>query len=378
MFTRSWKARTSLSLAVEYVSSFNLASVIQSLTPPKVAAIGVGGLTTGGGISFFSNQYGWACDNVASYEVVTASGIIVTASPQSYPDLYWALRGGGNNFGIVTKFELVTFPQGMMWGGPRVIAESAFPAAIKAFYNLAKNAAQDTNAAQILSFVYTQGQRIASAELEYAKPIANAPIFKEWMAVPSIQDNTGIRSLSELTINLNDSNPNGLRETYWAASFKLDLSFASFIKDVFFEEVSSFSDAAALTAAGTIQGITLPQLQHMAQNGGNPLGLSAADGPFILFNPAIMWSNPADDARILKATSNMIKRTVAEAKKRGLFNDYIYMNYASQFQAVIPSYGVDSQRKLKSIAEKYDPTGVFQDLQPGYFKLDGAPNSNMP
>ena len=62
----------------------------------RVANIGTGGLTTGGGISFFSSQVGWACDNVASYDVVTASGIIVRASPTQYPDLYWALRGGGS------------------------------------------------------------------------------------------------------------------------------------------------------------------------------------------------------------------------------------------------------------------------------------------
>jgi FAD/FMN-containing dehydrogenase len=76
-------------------------------------------LTTGGGISFFSAIYGWACDNVASYDVVTASGTIVTASPTQYSDLYWALRGGGNNFGLVVNFNLSTipFPGQKMWGG---------------------------------------------------------------------------------------------------------------------------------------------------------------------------------------------------------------------------------------------------------------------
>jgi FAD/FMN-containing dehydrogenase len=63
----------------------------------RVSGIGIGGLTTGGGISFFSNEYGWACDNVISFELVTASGEIVTASTHHYPDLYWALRGGTFN-----------------------------------------------------------------------------------------------------------------------------------------------------------------------------------------------------------------------------------------------------------------------------------------
>jgi len=72
----------------------------------RVAPIGTGGLTTGGGISFFSSIYGWACDNVNSYDVVLSTGVQVTASPSSLPDLYWSLRGGGNNFGIVVNFTM--------------------------------------------------------------------------------------------------------------------------------------------------------------------------------------------------------------------------------------------------------------------------------
>ncbi len=67
------------------------------------AEIGVGGLTLGGGISWFSGRRGWALDGVKNYEVVVASGEILDVNLESYPDLYWALRGGGNNFGIVTR-----------------------------------------------------------------------------------------------------------------------------------------------------------------------------------------------------------------------------------------------------------------------------------
>jgi len=344
----------------------------------QVAAIGVGGLTLGGGISFFSNQYGWACDNVVSFEVVTASGIIVTASPTLFPDLYWALRGGGNNVGIVTKFTLSTIVQGQMWGGGRLHLETEFPAVITAFYNLGKNSAQDTAAAQILSFAYAQSTKFASADLQYAKPVANASILAEYMAIPALSDTTRIRSQSDLTIQFNSSNPNGLRETYWAVSFKLDKELTNFIQTVFFDEVTAIADAPALIPAATLQVITIPMLSYMAKNGGNTLGLSTASGPLILLNLNMMWSDIADDTRIQKANSNIVKRSIAEAKRRGLFVDYIYMNYASQFQAVIPSYGAANQQKLKKIAKVYDPTEVFQKLQPGYFKLVGAPNPNMP
>ncbi|KAF2111253.1 FAD binding domain-containing protein [Lophiotrema nucula] len=339
----------------------------------RVAAIGVGGLTLGGGISFFSNIYGWACDNVLSYEVVTASGLITTASPTTHSDLYWALRGGGPNFGIVTKFNLRTIQQGLMWGGGRLHLEPQFPAVIKAFYNLGRNAGEDTNAAQILSFAYAQSTKFASVDLQYAKPVADAPILAEYLAIPdNVTDTTRIRSLADLTVQFNASNPSGLRETYWAATFKLDQDFTSFIKDVFFEEIDGIVDAAALVPAATLQVITEPQLSHMSQNGGNPLGLSVEDGPLILLNLNMMWSHIADDERILLANSNIIKRTVAEAEARGLANQYIYMNYASQFQDVIGSYGKGNEERLRRVAGKYDPTSVFQRLQPGYFGFGGA------
>lgn len=64
---------------------------------------------------------------------------------------------------------------------------------------------------------------------------------------------------------------------------------------------------------------------------------------------------------------------VAKAKAAGVYNEYIYMNYASMFQDPISGYGDSNKALLKKIAKKYDPKKVYQTLQPGYFKLDGAP-----
>lgn len=345
----------------------------------RVSAIGVGGLTLGGGISFFSNIYGWACDNIASFEVVTASGAVVTASPSAFSDLYWALRGGGNNFGIVTKFNLntISLPGGQMWGGSRIHTVDQFPAVINAFYNLGVDSPKDPKAAQILSFAHVQSAslNVASAELQYAKPIENASIFAEYLAIPPIQQNTKIRTLVDLTKHFNASNPNGLRESYWTAAYKLDKDLITDIKDIFFSELSSIQDAQGIVPAMTLQVITKGQLAQMTKNGGNSLGLSDAQGPYLLLNPNVMWSNAADDARVLGAYSRMVMRADTAAKSRNCYRDYRYMNYASQFQAVIPSYGAANQQRLKQVAAKYDPTGVYQRLQPGYFKLDGAPAS---
>jgi FAD/FMN-containing dehydrogenase len=345
----------------------------------RVSSVGVGGLTLGGGISYFSSQYGLACDNVLSYEVVTASGIIINVSQTSFPDLYWALRGGGNNFGIVTQFNVQAIPQGQMWGGMRTYLESAFPALIKAYVNLGKSAKKDGKAHQILSFAFS-GVPIANVELEYADPTPNATVLAEYNAISgAVQDQTGVKSLAQLTSALAGSATGaGLRQAFWTWSAKLDEDLATTIKDTFFEEVKAITDAANLTAAISFQVITEPILEKTTVRGGNALGLSAADGPLMNLLIALRWSDTADDSRLNKFAATVKDRAVAAAKAAGKHEDYLYMNYASPWQDPVAGYGAANKAKLQQISKKYDPTGVFEKLQPGYFKLGGAPKSGDP
>ncbi|CAI6256278.1 unnamed protein product [Periconia digitata] len=82
----------------------------------RIGNTGVGGLVLGGGLSYMSAQYGWAASQVIEFEIVFANGTIGHIT-KDYPDIFKALKGGGNNFGIITNYKLQAHPQGNVWGG---------------------------------------------------------------------------------------------------------------------------------------------------------------------------------------------------------------------------------------------------------------------
>ncbi|PWY85028.1 FAD binding domain protein [Aspergillus heteromorphus CBS 117.55] len=337
----------------------------------RVSDIGVGGLTLGGGISFFSGFHGWACDNVANYEVVLADGSIVEVNLDTYPDLYWALRGGGNNFGIVTRFDLTTHEQGLMWGGSRVWLDDSQASILEALINFGENSPSDPNAALIVSIAYAEGLYLIVADLEYAEPVVNPPIFDAFNGSTALEDTMAIRSLSNITLLFKEDNPNGLRESYWTGTVQLDLELATNITNMFKTELVPIQNVTGLIPALVWQVISTNTMEHMTKNGGNALGLDAADGPLLLINLAFMWDDESDDAAVMEVLGRMTQKALSAAKARGLGNEYLYMNYASQYQSVAPSYGTANHARLQAVSQKYDPLQVFQNLQPGYFKLDG-------
>jgi FAD/FMN-containing dehydrogenase len=117
------------------VGEYDRATAAFGLATPSgvVSSTGIAGLTLGGGIAWLMGKYGMAVDNLLSAEVVLASGEIVTASEDTDPDLFWALRGGGGNFGVVTSFEYRTHPLASVLGGP-VLHPLAAAAALFSFY----------------------------------------------------------------------------------------------------------------------------------------------------------------------------------------------------------------------------------------------------
>ncbi len=102
----------------------------QATTGGVVSTTGIAGLTLGGGLGWLMGRYGMAVDNLESAEVVLADGRVVTASEATDPDLFWAIRGGGGNFGVVTSFEYRTHPLSTIYGG---IAAHLLASAVEVF-----------------------------------------------------------------------------------------------------------------------------------------------------------------------------------------------------------------------------------------------------
>lgn len=105
-------------------------------------------------MSYFSYARGFICDNVVNYEIVLASGEIVNANADSHPDLWIALRGGGNNFGIVTRFDLAIFEQGQLWGGKIFYFQPSFFGQIENLVNYLHEPDSDADIHICLSLGY--------------------------------------------------------------------------------------------------------------------------------------------------------------------------------------------------------------------------------
>lgn len=174
-------------------------------TGGRSSTVGVGGLTLGGGISYFSPEHGLICDNVLEFEVVLADGSIVTASQTKNPDLFQVLKGGNNNFGIVTNFKFGTFDYDGLWGGLVIYPETTIQAQFKALINFSNNIDKNPKGSAIVMPVYQSavGADLILNAYDYAEPVVRPAAYDEFLAIPgNISDSTGIRNMSSLAAEL--------------------------------------------------------------------------------------------------------------------------------------------------------------------------------
>jgi len=306
--------------------------------------------------------------------LVTGEGRVLQVSARSFPDLFKALKGGTNNFGVVINLELYTFPQGLLWGGLVVYPASTAAqqyAALSTFIDASgatPNPAGDVQV--ILAYVRTATGTIFANFYSNTLPVPNPPILANFTAIqPQYTSTTRLTNLTAFTAEVAAGTPDGQRYLFGTATFGNSVAF--------FAEVQNLSDASfgglftalvpGLQLSTVLQPLTKPMMAPGC--GKNAMGLCPSDGNLVILDLTIQWANTADDVVVNKAAKEFIAAVTARARQLGILNEYIYLNYALQSQDPIASYGADNLRFLREVSRRYDPKQVFQTLVPGGFKL---------
>lgn len=150
---------------------------------------------------------------MVNYRVALASGTVINANSKENSDLWLALKGGSNNFGVVTQFDLAAFPQGTFWGGQILYADSASPQLLRAFADLNKAVGFDEYAALELSFSYVNPSGFSvAANIEYAQPVTNPSTFQPFTTLqPQLTNSMRISNQTDFTTEFIQFQPSGRR-----------------------------------------------------------------------------------------------------------------------------------------------------------------------
>ena len=173
-----------------------------------------------GGLSFFSPRVGFVCNNILSYEIILADGAVTTASETVKPGLWRALKGGSNNFGVVTKFVARSFPSTDIWSGFFYMTSSKANQVIDALHRYTKTRSgtfDEYAAGPLVCFSYIQkvGLRVIATHLVYTKPERWPTCYSGFKSIGRLWSTVKIRSLTSATDELVLSSPPGLRcETF--------------------------------------------------------------------------------------------------------------------------------------------------------------------
>ncbi|KAI1775594.1 FAD-binding domain-containing protein [Hypoxylon cercidicola] len=323
----------------------------------RVGPVGVGGLMLGGGLSYFATDRGLAFDNVKSYEVVLADGTIVTATADNtYSDLYKGLRGGAANFGIVTSYELYTYPVGEFYVDARSYSLDQTSDFLHAVAEYQKEGQLDPLSS--IQLVET-GSNIL---LLYNKPVQQADAFNAFYNLgsftPILPAFNGsfldILALTGAQFSTGDIRTYG--ETF---THKADGNMMVELHDIFQEEIANLPTGAS--AVWVPNPIAASVATKGKQYGGNLLGLEEV--PQQWYEWFITWTDSTQDTTIWNISQIITQRCTDATKTKGVSLPYLFMNTAGKEQDVLNSYGSANVATIKATAAKYDPTQVFQTLQ---------------
>ncbi len=319
-----------------------------------VSTTGIAGLTLGGGLGWLMAKHGLAMDNLLSADVVTASGEILRASKDENSELFWALQGGGGNFGIATWLEYRLHPLGPVTSG--LIAHSFDHArdVLRFFRDITSNGLPDDLTIFSALLHAPDGARIAALILCHCGPQREAeaalrPIKK--FGTP-ILDTVGPTTYEATNMMLDAGFPRGALN-YWKSNFMMELSDPAI--DVL---IAQFA-----TCPSPMSGLVLERIHGAATR----IGVSETAFPYRRegYNLLVVseWLDPADNAR------NIAWGRESYDKMLSYFTSGRYVNYLGEDEgedAVAAAYGPNYQR-LRALKSKYDPTNLFhlnQNIRP--------------
>jgi FAD/FMN-containing dehydrogenase len=345
------RARTARAQGGATWGGFNRETQLHGLatTGGVVSTTGVAGLTLGGGLGWLMAKHGLALDNLLSAEVVLADGRVVTASAGEHPDLFWALRGGGGNFGVVTSLEYRLHPVGpIVTGG---LVAWPFAAARDVLRHLRDAAAalpdELTLVAGLVHAPDGSGEKLAAVVLCHCGPPAEAeaavaPIRR--FGAPAL-DAVGPMPYAALNAMLDGGYPRGALN-YWKSSFLAGLG-----DDAIRAAVECF--AACPTPMGQV-------LMEHVHGAGTRVGASDTAFPHRAggFNMLVLsqWADP----RQTEACTAWARETFAALRPFAGAGRYVnYLGADERADAVAAAYGPNHAR-LREIKAKYDPGNLFR------------------
>jgi FAD/FMN-containing dehydrogenase len=314
-------------------------------TGGTVSNTGVSGLTLGGGLGWLMGKHGLSCDNLLAVDLVTADGQYLTASATQHPDLFWALRGGGGNFGVATSFEFRVHEVGPTVLGGLVIYPLAQAAAVLRFYR--DFCARLPDAAEAYASILTapDGHQVVAMLLGYTGDLAEG----ERVLAPArqfgspIADTIGPLPYAERQKLIDDLGIHGIHR-YWKSGFMTELP------DAFIDLVAE--RALTITSPMTAIGFFF---FHGAASRVDPestaFAMRAVQWDFDII---AQWTNPAE-AAIHVQWAREFWRAV-EPYASGVYVNHINEDEPGRITAAFgPNYA-----RLVDVKTRYDPTNLFR------------------
>ncbi len=325
-----------------------------------VSTTGVGGFTLGGGIAWTSRKLGLACDNLLEAEVVTSEGKVLRASAKKHPDLLWALRGGGGNFGVVTSFRFRGQKVGpTIYGGFRVYREDRAPELLSLAARMYRRSPPEWNMLIVLGTAppapflprEVHGKRVAIAACCYLGPVARGPrVAREFLAVPeAVADHVGPMPYLALQTGFDALQPAGM-PSYWKSTYATALppEAIAVLVERWRQVPSPLTELHFQYFGGAVSRI-----------GALESAVGNRSAPF-LFNLIGKWEPGGDRERNVRYIRELWDALQPYS------TGGVYVNFLSeQSQAATEaSYGRKNFERLRRIKRKYDPSNVFQGSHP--------------